>query len=300
MIAAGRVRASGTPRKKTAAVSRALLLGLVCVCGCSNTSIGSKKEPIAGPAASLVATPNSIFKGQISNLAWDAPQASSVALNGKPVARWGSENLNPAATSSYTLHAQDASGSTDVSVRIAVSNAVPDIDFLGDSITANWGEIVDFPANGWLNGGVSGETCGDIMARFEATLSKWPPRTVHILCGTNDIWRQATDLATTKRNLSEMIEISRSSQLGVVVGTVPYIRPQGVTNPAMNAKVDSLNAWIAATAKAEGLTIADYHAALTDEDGQMNMADTDDGVHPNAAGYAVMRGVLQSALGGQK
>jgi lysophospholipase L1-like esterase len=44
------------------------------------------------------------------------------------------------------------------------------------------------------------------------------------------------------------------------------------------------------------LVFADYHTALADPAGAMKPGLSNDGVHPNAAGYAVMEPIARAAI----
>ena len=62
------------------------------------------------------------------------------------------------------------------------------------------------------------------------------------------------------------------------------------------ARIAEINAWLKDFAQANGLVYADYHAAMVTTDGAMNPDFTKDGVHPVAAGYAVMRPIAERAI----
>ena len=57
-----------------------------------------------------------------------------------------------------------------------------------------------------------------------------------------------------------------------------------------------MNDWLKAYAAKEGLIYVDYYAAMATTDGAMKPELTFDGVHPNAAGYAVMEPLARQAL----
>jgi lysophospholipase L1-like esterase len=167
--------------------------------------------------------------------------------------------------------------------------------FIGDSITQFWGGFVNFPADQWTNQGISGEICGDMLARFQTDVIAVHPATVHILCGTNDIIHQAADAATTESNISAMVAQAKAANIQVILGTVTPVRPGlGMNFPTgSNDAITALNVWIRSYATQQQIPIADYNAALSASDGMIVPADTTDGVHPNAAGYAIMTNMVQ-------
>ena len=60
--------------------------------------------------------------------------------------------------------------------------------------------------------------------------------------------------------------------------------------------IRAVNAWLAAYAREQDLVYVDYYAALDDGLGGFKSAWTVDGVHPNAAGYAVMDPLAKKAV----
>jgi lysophospholipase L1-like esterase len=61
-------------------------------------------------------------------------------------------------------------------------------------------------------------------------------------------------------------------------------------------KIRALNARLEAWAKSEGLVWVDYYAALADASGAMKPGVSLDGVHPNAAGYAIMAPLAEAGI----
>ena len=57
-----------------------------------------------------------------------------------------------------------------------------------------------------------------------------------------------------------------------------------------------LNEMIQAYAKANKIPYVDYHSALKDEENGLPLQYSNDGVHPNAQGYAVMESVIMPIL----
>jgi len=61
-------------------------------------------------------------------------------------------------------------------------------------------------------------------------------------------------------------------------------------------KIKELNAWMAAYCAAQKFVYLDYYAAMVGEDGGMKEGISLDGVHPNAAGYAIMEPLAEAGL----
>lgn len=172
--------------------------------------------------------------------------------------------------------------------------------YLGDSITELW-RAADpaFFSHGVINRGISGQTSGQLLLRFQQDVIALHPKAVHILVGTNDVAGnngpgRPEDL---KNNLRAMVTLAKANHIGVVLGGIP---PAGVIpwrnsiHPA--AQIRELNAWMAAYAKAERVGFVDYGQVLADPDGAMEPGLSRDGVHPLKGGYAVMEPLAARAV----
>jgi lysophospholipase L1-like esterase len=173
--------------------------------------------------------------------------------------------------------------------------------FFGDSITEGWIPAVPafFAGRPWLDRGISGQTTAQMLVRFRQDVVALRPRVVVILAGANDIAGNngPSTPEMTLDNLASMTEIARANGIRVVLSSVlpaldfPWRR--GV-NPA--PKILALNALIRSFAERTGVVYLDYYAAMADEHGALRRELSEDGVHPNAAGYAVMAPLAEAAV----
>jgi lysophospholipase L1-like esterase len=62
------------------------------------------------------------------------------------------------------------------------------------------------------------------------------------------------------------------------------------------ATLREINAWLSAYAARNGHVYLDYHSAVADASGRLRSELTDDGLHPNAAGYALMAPLAEKAI----
>jgi len=170
--------------------------------------------------------------------------------------------------------------------------------FIGASITQLWASYTDFPANGWVDKGISGQTSTQVAARFQTDVIALHPQAVHILVGTNDLsswWVPET----TWTAFESMIAAAKANGIAVYLGTVPpwgngpFAMTSDPDYAARNARVAMLNAWLKTRC---GVTVIDYYSMLVGSNGLYNPAMTNDGVHPNAAGYSVMTPAAETAL----
>lgn len=179
-------------------------------------------------------------------------------------------------------------------------SAVKDrVVFFGDSITESWDLDHSFPGKNYINRGIGGQTTIEMLLRFRADVVNLNPKVVVILAGTNDVAENLgpTTPETIEGHLASMVDIAEAHRLRVVlcsilpVGMYPWRkRIQPVE------KIRTLNSWIKGYAEGRGVVYVDYYSKMEDEKHAMKKELSDDGVHPNAAGYAVMRELAESAI----
>lgn len=177
--------------------------------------------------------------------------------------------------------------------------------FMGDSITDFWGRPIGefFPGRGYINRGISGQTTPQMLVRFRADVIALKPAVVVILAGTNDIAGNtgASSLEMIEDNLASMTELARAHGVHVVLASLLPVSDYVVkdqTSRRPPATIRALNAWIREYAAREQLGFIDYHAAMVDADDALRKELSDDGLHPNAAGYKVMAPLTQKAIDG--
>jgi lysophospholipase L1-like esterase len=180
--------------------------------------------------------------------------------------------------------------------QLAQAGTRPQLVLFGDSITENWtaGDPTLFGTR-VIGRGISGQTSAQMLVRFRADVIALRPQIVHILAGTNDVAgnRGPETEEDFRNNIRSMVELARANHIRVVLGAIPparrfFWRPQ--LTPA--ARIVALNLWLRRYAAERNIPFIDYHQALADGDGGMQAALSNDGVHPNRSGYAVMRPLL--------
>lgn len=176
----------------------------------------------------------------------------------------------------------------------------PELVFMGDSITENWllGDPALFEST-YVNRGIGGQTTPQMLLRFRADVIALQPRAVHIMAATNDIAGNTgpATLQDVKDNLQSMVELARAHDIEVLLASIP---PAAAFDwrPGLDPRpvIAELNQWLRDYAAANKLVYVDYFAALADANGGLRSDYGNDGVHPNRAGYAAMRRVLESSL----
>lgn len=177
----------------------------------------------------------------------------------------------------------------------------PRVVLMGDSITDFWrqGDPSLF-GHGIVDRGISGQTSGQMLVRFWPDVIALHPRIVQILAGTNDI--AGNTGPTTERDYEDdimaMTELARAHHIRVLLGSIPPAVSFWWTahryRPA--AEIRRLNRWLRRYARSSGATYVDYYSHLATPAGAFRHDLSNDGVHPNAAGYRVMAAVLKAAI----
>jgi lysophospholipase L1-like esterase len=180
---------------------------------------------------------------------------------------------------------------------VAPSNRVV---FLGDSILEFWGKSSPFfPGEPYLNRGISGQTTAQMLIRFRQDVIDLRPAAVILLGGLGDIaaFTGPSSLDEIEGNLRSMAELASFHGIRpILVGIPPAANRRGDAGPGPGAQIVALNERTARYAASSGFTFVDFHGALVGGDGQMKEGVSDDGVHPNAAGYAILQPLAEKAI----
>ena len=180
--------------------------------------------------------------------------------------------------------------------------------FMGDSITDAWQQPRFggfFPGKPYVDRGISGQTTPQMLVRFRRDVIDLKPKAVVILAGTNDIAGYTGPMSNEdiQANLASMSQVAQANSIKVILASVtpvsayhtaPRAAPQTSTRPMV--RIQAVNEWMKTYAAANGHTYLDYFSAMTDQTGMMRAELTEDDLHPNAKGYAVMAPLAEAAI----
>jgi lysophospholipase L1-like esterase len=175
--------------------------------------------------------------------------------------------------------------------------------FFGDSVTDLWKLDTYFPGKGYINRGIGGQTTSQMLLRFRQDVLDLKPRVVVILAGTNDIAGNTgpISLEDIEGNLTSMAELARMHNVALVLASVTPVNNYSPTARRLfpdrpPAEILRLNDWMRAYCAATNCYYLDYFSAMVDGSGLMKRELTDDGLHPNDAGYKVMAPRAETAI----
>ena len=181
--------------------------------------------------------------------------------------------------------------------------------FMGDSITDSWDDPAFggfFPGKPYINRGISGQTTPQMLIRFRPDVIAHEPKLVVILAGTNDLAGNTgpTTLEAIEGNLQSMADLAKANGIRVVLASVLPVsdyelrdgKPIVQTGRRPPEQILALNKWLQEFTKSRGLVYLDYFSAMVDDKGFLKNELSDDGLHPNAQGYAVMAPLAEAAI----
>ena len=182
--------------------------------------------------------------------------------------------------------------------------------FMGDSITDIWQHPQFggfFPGKPYIDRGISGQTTPQMLIRFRPDVIELQPKVVVILAGTNDIAGNTgpMTLEEIEGNLASMSQLAHTNGIRVVLASVMPVYDGGhnregkqvmMTDRRPPAKILALDEWIKKYAAEHHDVYLDYFAAMVDRQGFLKRDLSEDGLHPNKAGYAVMAPLAEQAI----
>lgn len=186
---------------------------------------------------------------------------------------------------------------------LTVSLNLPNVVFLGDSITNNWYNNTSFLKDyGFVNMGVSGQTTGQMLQRMGSQVLAAVPDLVVFLGGVNDIAENDGPVSDNFviRSIGKIASMARENGAGVVLCSILPIN-EIYWNPSVDVgdardRILRINGMIEQLCFDEDYVYCDYFNAMKDGRGGIVQSLTKDGLHPNTAGYSVMQPLVLSAI----
>lgn len=177
-------------------------------------------------------------------------------------------------------------------------DASTDYVFLGNSITAgtDWNELLGI--SNARNRGISGDNTFGVLERLNEVTSGKPAK-VFILIGINDVARNTPDslIVSNYKRIVQRIK-AESPSTKIYFQTLMPVNNEFEKRNHFNK--DEHIAWINSEIKkigeAEKITVIDLHPHFLGADKKLEKKYTMDGLHLNAAGYAVWANLLKKYI----
>jgi len=170
-----------------------------------------------------------------------------------------------------------------------------DYVFLGNSITArcDWAKLFNEPHA--KNRGISGDLTFGVLERLDEVIAGHPKK-IFILIGVNDISRNVPD-SIIIRNHKRMIARIRAGSPATEIYFCTILPVNASFNKFVNhygkdSHILAINAAIKKY-KAKKVNIIDLYPNFLDKDNHLIAEYTEDGLHPNEAGYKVWLKVFE-------
>jgi lysophospholipase L1-like esterase len=177
------------------------------------------------------------------------------------------------------------------------------IIFYGDSITDKWTLSQYFPGRSYINRGISGQTTSQMLVRFRQDVIHLDPDVVVILAGTNDIAGNTGPISIEdiEGNITSMAELARAHDIALVLSSVTPVNNYTPVSQRFFAdrppsEILRLNEWMKAYCASTNCYYLDYFHSMVDGSGLLKQELSEDGLHPNDAGYKIMAPLAQSAI----
>lgn len=170
--------------------------------------------------------------------------------------------------------------------------------FLGDSITHRYNIDKYFPDIPIVNSGVEGDTTLGILNDIENRVYIYNPTKIFLLIGTNQVESQtAEEIFNGIRDIVE--EIKENREFADIYIESIYPVNSNISGPARwkdNKKIIEINKMIKDYSLENHVFYIDVYSSLLDEDDNLDVRYTIDGLHLNDKGYEVVTEVLKKYL----
>ena len=175
------------------------------------------------------------------------------------------------------------------------------IIFMGDSITEGWTGLYPgfFENKDHINRGISGQTTPQMLIRFKPDVIDLQPSTVAILAGTNDIAENTgpSNVKMITDNIFSMADLAYAHKIKVILCSVLPVDKypwKKISDPP--SFISEVNIMLKDYCLNKNYKYIDYFSQMVNEKKGLDASLSEDGVHPNEKGYAVMSRVAETIL----
>lgn len=178
--------------------------------------------------------------------------------------------------------------------------------FFGDSITGRYDFDKYFENDTYINQGIDGNETTDLLNRMKESIYDYNPERVILLIGTNDL-NAGTSIEEIASNISLIIKKiqKNNAQTDILVESVLPINNNEEESEKINENsvgnrtnhdIKKLNEKIRIVCEKTGVTYIDAFDEFTDQDGNLKVEYTVDGLHLSNEGYQKQTEILNQAI----
>lgn len=172
---------------------------------------------------------------------------------------------------------------------------------VGDSISLWFPANLLPPQRHWLNQGISGETSNGLLKRLDL-LDETEPEVIFVMIGINDLLRGYADTAIldSQRDIVRYLQTAHPQAQIVLQSILPHASEAEATwegrdrfSDLPNSRIQKLNQELETIAQEEGVYFLDLYPVFINEQGNLNMDLSTDGLHLSPKGYQTWSIALQ-------
>lgn len=184
--------------------------------------------------------------------------------------------------------------------KVTAQNKPPHLTvLLGDSLSLWFPTDLLSSDRQWLNQGISGETTAGLLRRVDL-LDPTEPETIFLMIGINDLIRGVSDetiLANQREIIQHLKQVHPRAQI-VVQSILPHAAEQSTWEgrdrllEIPNSRIRRINERLNIIADKEEVYYLDLYSLFANDQGNLMLTLTTDGLHLNEQGYLVWRTAL--------
>lgn len=176
------------------------------------------------------------------------------------------------------------------------------IVFVGDSLTQRYPLNEFYPGLHLYNRGIDGDTTEGVLKRLELSIFDLKPIIVVLQIGTNDLQVAGLNKETTIANIHQIVRTIQTTQPSIKIilvslypvnMSVDKLVNKFIVGPRKNEDIQTINHAIETI---QGVTFVNAYPHLLNEDKELNMQFSKEGLHLSLAGYATITPLIRNAM----
>jgi lysophospholipase L1-like esterase len=176
------------------------------------------------------------------------------------------------------------------------------IVFIGDSLTQRYPLQDFYPGMHVYNRGIDGETTTGLLKRLSISVFDLKPNIVVLQIGTNDLQLIGMPMEETVKKIHTIIEkiLEFKANMKILLVSLYPVNETSeklvekiVVGPRKNIDLQAINQKLKTFSS---VTFVDVYPHLLDDQGQLDMKNTKEGLHLSLQGYATVTNVIKPVL----